>query len=76
MAALEQYDILLTQVLRSAEGATDLAWAREQLSFCIVLSLNNAYYQVREWEAKAFYDYLNGPEAAAVFEKYGFILLH
>mgnify|MGYP003330669183 CR=1 FL=1 len=40
MAALEQYDILLTQVLRSAEGATDLAWAREQLSFCIVLSLD------------------------------------
>ena len=37
-------------------GATDLAWAREQLSFCIVLSLNNAYYQVREWEAKAFYE--------------------
>jgi molybdate transport system substrate-binding protein len=27
-------------------------------------------------EAKAFYDYLGGPEAAAVFEKYGFILLH
>jgi molybdate transport system substrate-binding protein len=27
-------------------------------------------------EARAFYDYLNGPEAAAVFEKYGFILLH
>ncbi len=26
-------------------------------------------------EAKAFYDYLNGPEAAAVFERYGFILL-
>ena len=27
-------------------------------------------------EAKAFYDYLTGPEAAAVFQKYGFILLH
>ncbi len=27
-------------------------------------------------EAKAFYDYLTGPEAAAVFQRYGFILLH
>jgi molybdate transport system substrate-binding protein len=26
-------------------------------------------------EAKAFYDYLTGPEAAAVFGKYGFVLL-
>jgi molybdate transport system substrate-binding protein len=26
-------------------------------------------------EAKAFFDYLKGPEAAAVFKKYGFILL-
>ena len=27
-------------------------------------------------EAKAFYDYMAGPEAAAVWQKYGFILLH
>jgi hypothetical protein len=26
--------------------------------------------------AHAFYDYLTGPEAAAIFEKYGFIILH
>src|SRR5262245_12983497 len=27
-------------------------------------------------EARAFFDYLTGPEAASVFQKYGFILLH
>jgi molybdate transport system substrate-binding protein len=26
-------------------------------------------------EARAFYDYLSGPDAAKVFKKYGFILL-
>jgi molybdate transport system substrate-binding protein len=26
-------------------------------------------------EAKAFFTYMKGPEAAAVFKKYGFILL-
>jgi signal transduction histidine kinase len=31
-------------------------WAREQLGFCTVLALNQAYYEVREAESRAFYD--------------------
>jgi signal transduction histidine kinase len=29
---------------------------REQLHFCVILTLNNAYYQVREAETQAFYE--------------------
>ena len=31
-------------------------WVREQLHFCVILTLNNAYYQVREAETQAFYE--------------------
>ena len=29
---------------------------REQLHFCVTLTLNNAYYQVREAETQSFYE--------------------
>jgi signal transduction histidine kinase len=31
-------------------------WVRDQLHFCVILTLNNAYYQVREAETQAFYE--------------------
>src|ERR1039457_4839741 len=31
-------------------------WVREQLHFCVILTLNNAYYQVREAETQALYE--------------------
>jgi len=34
----------------------NLQWVCEQLHFCVILTLNNAYYQVREAETQAFYD--------------------
>jgi signal transduction histidine kinase len=57
-AALREYDQLLTPVLAKAapRDNANLSWAREQLQFCTVLTLNNCYYQVRETETKAFYD--------------------
>jgi len=56
--ALQEYDRLLTPVLRKllpSEHA-NLQWVREQLHFCVILTLNNAYYQVREAETQAFYE--------------------
>ena len=57
-AALMEYDKLLTPVLAKSapKDLANLAWAREQLQFCTVLTLNNCYYNVRETETKAFYD--------------------
>ena len=57
-AALLQYDKLLIPVLEKSapRDLANLVWAREQLQFCTVLTLNNCYYQVRETETKAFYD--------------------
>jgi signal transduction histidine kinase len=58
LAALLEYDRLLTPVLRdtSPSEQANLQWVREQLHFCVVLTLNNAYYQVREAETQAFYE--------------------
>jgi len=53
---LQEYDGLLDKTLarlRTAATANG-RWAREQLHFCVVLSLNNAYYQVRDGETQAF----------------------
>src|SRR5262249_8621128 len=50
LEALEEYDLLLTPTLEKLipfEHA-NFQWVREQLHFCVVLTLNNAYYQVRE----------------------------
>ena len=58
VGALAEYDRLLTPILRRLMPGeyANLQWVREQLQFCVILTLNNAYYQVREAETKAFYD--------------------
>jgi hypothetical protein len=53
--ALREYDELLSEALgEAARGG--FQWVREQLHFCVILTLNNAYYQVREAETRAFYE--------------------
>jgi signal transduction histidine kinase len=56
--ALQEYDRLLTPLLRKllANEYANFQWVREQLHFCVILTLNNAYYQVRESETQAFYE--------------------
>ncbi len=56
--ALQHYDALLVPVLeKSAPGkAGEFQWVREQVHFCIILTLNEAYYQVREAETQAFHE--------------------
>ncbi len=56
--ALQEYDKLLTPTLRRLlpHEYTNSQWVREQLHFCVILTLNNAYYQVREAETQAFYE--------------------
>jgi signal transduction histidine kinase len=56
--ALEQYDHLLAGVLETLmpQQRENLRWVREQLLFCVILTLNNAFYQVREAETKTFYE--------------------
>jgi len=58
LTALQEYDRLLTPVLASLmpDEHANFQWVREQLHFCVILTLNNAYYQVREAETQAFYE--------------------
>jgi len=58
LQALQEYDRLLTPVVDGLpqEERANFQWVREQLHFCVVLTLNNAYYQVREAETQAFYE--------------------
>ena len=58
VVALSEYDKLLTPLLRKMvpSEAGNFQWVREQLQFCVMLTLNNAYYQVREGETQAFYE--------------------
>lgn len=57
LAALQEYDRLLAPILESfPDGHSNFQWVRDQLHFCVVLTLNNAYYQVREAETQAFYE--------------------
>ncbi|HEY6346661.1 MAG TPA: GAF domain-containing sensor histidine kinase [Bryobacteraceae bacterium] len=53
--ALREYDGLLSEALTEPERG-GFQWVRDQLHFCVILTLNNAYYQVREAETRAFYD--------------------
>jgi len=57
-AALAEHDRLLIPLLRRfpASEYRTFQWVREQLHFCVILTLNRAYYQVRETEAQAFYE--------------------
>jgi signal transduction histidine kinase len=57
--ALMEYDRLLTRKMKTLARPVDdgnFRWVREQLHFCVILTLNNAYYQVREAETQAFYE--------------------
>ncbi|MDQ6759811.1 MAG: GAF domain-containing sensor histidine kinase [Acidobacteriota bacterium] len=56
--ALQEYEKLLTPLFSKlpAAGFANFQWVREQLHFCVILTLNNAYYQVRESETQAFYE--------------------
>jgi len=56
--ALAAYDGLLEPMLGRLIPSeyANLRWAHEQLQFCVILTLNKAYYQVREVEAQAFYE--------------------
>ncbi len=58
LEALQEYDQLLTPTLSALmpEENANFQWVREQLHFCVILTLNNAYYQVREAETQAFYE--------------------
>ncbi len=58
LEALGEYDLVLTPMLETLipEEHYNFQWVREQLHFCVVLTLNNAYYQVREAETQAFYE--------------------
>jgi signal transduction histidine kinase len=58
LAALQEYDSLLTPMVRDRFPAeyANFQWVRDQLHFCVILTLNNAYYQVREAETQAFYE--------------------
>ncbi|MCS7043483.1 MAG: GAF domain-containing sensor histidine kinase [Bryobacteraceae bacterium] len=58
VAALREFDRLLDEegALRFGAREADLRWARNQLHFLVVLTLNDAYYQVREAESRTFYE--------------------
>ena len=56
--ALAEYDGLLEAEFAkvTVKEAANFRWVREQLQFCVMLALNNAYYEVREAEADTFYE--------------------
>jgi len=56
--AMQEYDRLLTPLLRELlpNEYANFQWVREPLHSCVILTLNNAYYQVREAETQAFYE--------------------
>jgi signal transduction histidine kinase len=58
LEALQEYDRLLAPVLEELlpDEHANFQWVRDQLHFCVILTLNNAYYQVREAETQAFYE--------------------
>jgi signal transduction histidine kinase len=58
LAALQEYDQLLGPTLETLipDENSNFQWVRDQLHFCVILTLNNAYYQVREAETQAFYE--------------------
>src|SRR5579864_9792490 len=58
LEALQEYERLLSPMLETLipDEHANFNWVREQLHFCVILTLNNAYYQVREAETQAFYE--------------------
>jgi signal transduction histidine kinase len=57
LKALKEYDRALEEALESDSGGKQesFEWVREQLHSSVILTLNNAFYQVREAETEAFY---------------------
>jgi len=60
LASVKEYRSVLVKALRRAgrSEADELETALDRLHFAIELTLNDAYYQVRDLEAAAFYDVL------------------
>ena len=58
VGALREFDQLLgaARALLEPREARNYQWACEHLQFCIVLTLNKAYYQVREEETMVFHE--------------------
>lgn len=58
LEALQVYDQLLAPTMAGLipNEFSNFQWVRDQLHFCVVLTLNNAYYQVREAETQAFFE--------------------
>ena len=54
--ALRQYDRLAKPLLAGlpARESANLRWALAQLRFCVLLTLNNAFYEVREAETRTY----------------------
>jgi signal transduction histidine kinase len=74
--SLSGFDGLLARALRglAPADAAEVRWLSGQLNFCSVLTLNNAYYQVREAETQAFFELhdaeLNAANARDLVESY------
>lgn len=58
VSALRQLEDVLPEVLGEdlISSLPALEWVRNQLHFLVVVTLNNAFYQVREAESHAFYE--------------------
>jgi len=56
--SLSSFDRLLTKMLRkfSSADAAEIRRLADQLNFCSILTLNNAFYEVREAETQAFFE--------------------
>ncbi len=56
LRALRQYDGLINTLLGglAPRESANLRWALEQLRFCVLLTLNNAFFEVREAETEAY----------------------
>ena len=58
VSALKEFEAVMRTVAKDRFGAdwTMLTWVHSQLHFLVVVTLNNAFYQVREAESHAFYE--------------------
>jgi len=79
-SALRGFDQVFESLLSKLAGkgtspdGADLRWVRDQLHFCAVLTLNNAFYQVREAESRAFYELfraeVEAPELKSMIDRF------
>lgn len=58
VSALKEFEAVMRGVAKDRFGADwpMLTWVHSQLHFLVVVTLNNAFYQVREAESHAFYE--------------------